>query len=348
MLKSLNDKNKKNYYKSLSAIEVLKNTPLVFDAYKYSKETKGDIILHIYGLLQNMFVSVDALYDLCRLNMNYKYNVNINQNETLRKVKHIRNDIVGHPTQRTYEGGGVGYSVLNLEKTTLKDIYYETHFFKDNNHEIISNNVDTYRLIEEFINELKIIIEELKNHLIVEKDQSLSTLSYDLANNVRKYIYNLDDLNNLKDTYIKKYKISLNSSNRILWRIRLLAKCFTWSDTNKDVLELIEYLTFNESYKIHEMFAKLENVSVQKLFKPLPKLLKEMYQFLNKNKDKRKYIKTLLDSSSMYYKKDLEALKGPKIISYLETLTDADLIYLVGKGINDYKPKSKEMARSYH
>ncbi len=341
LLKNLKAKNKKDYYKSLSALEVLKNTPLVFNAYKHSKETKGDIILHIYGLLQNMFVSVDALYDLCRLNMHYKYNVNINQNETLRKVKHIRNDIVGHPTHRTYEGGGVGYSMLNLEKTTLKEIIYETHFFKDNNHEIISNNVDTYKLMDEFISESSIIIEELKNHLIVERDKTLFNLSYDLANNVRKYIYNLNDLHNLRDTYIEKYKVPKGSNNRILWRIRLLEKCFNWNDADEDIIELIEYLTFKESYKIHEMCAKLENISPQKLFKPLPKLLKEMYRFLNKNKDKRKYIKTLLDNSSMYYKKDLEALKGPKIISYLETLTDADLIYLVGKGINDYKVKSK-------
>ena len=117
--------------------------------------------------------------------------------------------------------------------------------------------------MDEFISESSVIIEELKNHLMVERDKTLFNLSYDIANNVRKYIYNLDDLHNLRDTYIKKYKVSKGSNNRILWRIRLLEKCFSWTDTNEDVLELIEYLTFKESYKIHEMCAKLENVSPQ-------------------------------------------------------------------------------------
>ena len=61
---------------------------------------------------------------------------------------------------------------------------------------------------------------------MVERDKTLFNLSYDIANNVRKYIYNLDDLHNLRDTYIKKYKVSKGSNNRILWRIRLLEKCF--------------------------------------------------------------------------------------------------------------------------
>lgn len=341
LIKHLSKRNPKHYYKSLSAIAVLNYTPLVFEAYKQSKETKGDVILHIYGLLQNMFVSIDALYDLCRTQMNYKYNINLNQNETLRKIKHIRNDIVGHPTHRTYEKGGVGYSLLNLEKTTLLNIHYETHFFLKNKHEVIEHNINTNTLMDAFLNEMAIIIDELKEHLLVKADRVLSDLSYTLSKQVRRHIYNTDDLNHLKNTYINKYNISKQSHNRILWRLKLLEKSFTWTDTDKDIIELIDYLTFKESYKIYELFSKLEQVPIKKLYKPLPTYLKEMYQFLQENPDKHIYIKSLLDHTHLYYKKDLDALKGPKIISYLKTLEDSDYIYLVGKAINEYKPKLK-------
>ena len=341
LIRSIEKTTPKQYYKSISAIEVLKHTPLVFEAYKQSSNEKGDVILHIYGLLQNMFVSVDALYDLSRMQMHYKYNVNINQNEILRKVKYIRNDIVGHPTHRTYESGGVGYSLLNLEKTTLHEIHYETHFFLKNNHEVINNKVNTFDLMDSFMAEANQIINEIKNHLNVVVDKTLSTLSYELTNLVRKHIYDRDRLYNLKETYMKKYDLSKDSNNRILWRMRLLEKCFTWTSEDKDIIELIEYLTFKESMKIYEMFSKLEDVSYTKLFKPLPKVLKEMYKYLDLHKQKRQYIKTLQDHSHMYYKKDLEALKGLKIIDYLSQLNDGDLIYLVGKSINEYVDKSK-------
>lgn len=341
LLKNIEKSNPKHYYKSMSAIEVLKHTPLVFEAYKQSSNDKGDVILHIYGLLQNMFVSVDALYDLSRLQMHYKYNININQNEILRKVKHIRNDIVGHPTHRTYESGGVGYSLLNLEKTSLTEIHYETHFFQNNHHEVIKSTVDTYALMDSFIQEANQIIEELKAYNTVKVDKTLSTLSYELANNVRKHIYNEDALHELKEAYIQKYDLNPSSHNRILWRLRLLEKCFAWHDLDQDINDLIEYLTFKESMKIVDMFAQLEGTSYTKLFKPLPKVLKEMYKYLDTHKDKRMYTKTLLDHTHMYYKKDLEALSGPKIIGYLASLSDGDLIYLVGKSIHDYQAKSK-------
>lgn len=341
ILKNLKKEPLQGYYKTLSAINVLKNTPTVFEAYKVSDETKGDILLHMYGLLQNMFVSIDALYDLCKTQMHYKYSVNINQNEVLRKIKHIRNDIVGHPTHRTYQEGGIGYSVLNEEKTTLKDIYYETHFFLKNNHEIITNKVDTYALMDAFSLERDTILTEVKSHLLSKPKKTLTHLAFELANNARKYIYNLESIDHLRKEYMKTYAIKTHSNNRILWRLRLLEKCIHWHSDSKDENALIEYITFSESYKIYTMFAQLEQEPIKKIYMSIPKLLKQMYTYLNINKEKVRYTEFLNDASHFYFKKDLEALKGPKIITFLEKQTDPDYIYLIGKSIQNFKPKSK-------
>ena len=79
-----------------SSLSVLHQVKLISNHYLNSEDdSKEEILLSIYGILQTLFVGVDALYDYVRALTKNKYLININQNERLHELKFIRNDVVG-------------------------------------------------------------------------------------------------------------------------------------------------------------------------------------------------------------------------------------------------------------
>lgn len=338
-----------NYYKSVSSIGILKQTPLIFEAFKTEHNSHtGAILLDIYGLLQNLFVSIDALYDLSKMTMHYKYSVNVNQNETLRALKYIRNDIVGHPTHRTYSAGGVGYSQINIEQTTKQTIYYDTHFFKKGTHESNQREVHTSKLMQAFIDEASIIVREVKNHLIKPTiGTNLSEKAYLFYSKLQLEAYDNNLLQELKEAFKTEHQIEEKSQNRVLWRISLLELLERWHDADPEYDEVIQYLIKTQAIKIYQILCDIETVTPKYLTNKTPELLLSLYKFFNQNTKSLQYIDNLYDMTHLFYKRDLEELikltnkypKANKLLRFLSRQTDANKVYLIGSAIQKYDKK---------
>lgn len=87
----------------------------------------GEVILRLYGLLQALFVCIDSLYTLTFKITGTKNFININDNKALRELKYIRNDVVGHPTNRIVDDK-TEYAILNpddIKKMNLHILFFQ-------------------------------------------------------------------------------------------------------------------------------------------------------------------------------------------------------------------------------
>ncbi len=342
----ISKKTDQNYYKSITAINILEKTPDLLTAFEnYQTNTQGEALLLIFGLLQNLFVSIDALYDLCRAQMHYKYSINVNQNETLRKLKHIRNDIVGHPTHRTYQQGGIGFSIIDFSKTTKTDIYYQTYIFKKSEKKEQQNHIQTNILINEYLIETQKIISEIKHHLSNPKqNKQLAIRCYQLYEHVLKKELNVSLLTDIKTMFVKLKNIQDNSLNRFLWRIKLLNKLFTWQENTQEFSRLIETITEFQTIKLYQMACEINDIKAQPIKLRKNDLLDAFVAFKNKSPQVSKYLNSLHDQSHLYFKSDLEELiliakKETQVLNLLKFLAsqeDSDKIFLIGSIIQRY------------
>src|SRR3989339_1754815 len=159
------DKNSHGY-RAASSFSMLEHIDLMIQRYEAEKQTeKGAILLDVFGVLQGLFVAIDALYDLAIGLTQYKYHVNINQNPTLHELKYIRNDIVGHPTHRTYPDGGVGFSILDTKELSKEKLSYHTYIYEKNSLEVKTKDVMFHPLIEAYKKERDIVLNDILQYL---------------------------------------------------------------------------------------------------------------------------------------------------------------------------------------
>ncbi|MFH0767675.1 MAG: hypothetical protein V1920_06250, partial [Bacillota bacterium] len=143
------DNRNSHGYRATSSFLMLEHVDLMIDRYQKEKQTEqGAILLDVFGLLQGFFVAIDALYDLAIGLTQYKYHVNINANSALHELKFIRNDIVGHPTHRTYDDGATGFSILSMENLSKESLTYKTYIYEKNKMEVITKDVLFQPLID--------------------------------------------------------------------------------------------------------------------------------------------------------------------------------------------------------
>ena len=336
----------RTYYKTISAIGILRQTPEIFNAFNNQKcKDKGAHLLAIYGLLQNMFVAIDALYDLCKMLMHYKFAINVNQNETLREIKYIRNDVIGHPTHRTYPEGGIGFSIINTTLTTKDEIYYDTHFFKKHTHKQSRKQVLTKDIMTSFLKEANPILKEVYKHMEnPAKDLGLSDLTYRFFKLLKNETFNMQMLSEIEKTFKQSKDITNSSQNRILWRIRLLKVVYNWKERDSEIKEIISYLSLSTAYKLYEMTCIIESVTPKKVKLESPYLMDQFKTFITENKDAKLLTKNLHDHTNSYHAYELEELKELakpyskviKLLNFLSRQTDGDKVYLVGSLIQHH------------
>lgn len=328
------------YYKTISSIAILRQTPEIFKAFMNQEcEDKGSHLLSIYGLLQNMFVAIDALYDLCKMLMHYKFAINVNQNETLREIKYIRNDVIGHPTHRTYPEGGIGFSIINTTLTTKDEIYYDTHFFKKHTHKQSRKQVLTKDIMDSFLKEAQPILKEVYNHIKTPiKDTGLSDLTYLFISLLINETFNIQLLTEIEASFKASKDITNSSQNRILWRIRLLKVLYNWKEQDAEVKEIIDYLMLSTAYKLYEMISLIESVTPKKIELTIPSLMDQFKVFTTENKHVLTLTNHLHDYTSSYHTYELNELKElakpyskvTKLLNFLSRQTDGDKVYLIG------------------
>ena len=121
------------------------NAILYFEKSMDEAFDSGEVILRLYGLLQALFVCIDALYTLTFKITGTKNFININDNKALRELKYIRNDVVGHPTNRIVDDK-TEYAILNPDDIKKDEFTYSV--FSDveyKKHVIFKNLLTAYK-----------------------------------------------------------------------------------------------------------------------------------------------------------------------------------------------------------
>ncbi|MCU0105424.1 hypothetical protein N7603_07115 [Acholeplasma vituli] len=344
----LNHDLNQTHFKIKSCIHVLRQSEGIIEAFlaKSEIENTSEVLIHIYGLLQNMFVSIDALYDLTKLTMSNKYAVNVNQNKNLRELKYIRNDIVGHPTHRTYSTGGVGFSLFSIPETSMMTITYETHFFKQKAHEVFKHHISTQELIEDYHQESRMIIDEIAMHL--RKDTfkpELSILAKQFMDGILLQSFDGNLLDRIQSSFLQNRDIPRDSHNRLIWRIELLNLLNKWRESDEEKREFVEYMKAEQAYKIYEMTSHIESIEPQYVKIEHPALLVSFFKFIRENGTREKYLKYLKSFDHPYHYEDLKELledaknnlRVRKLLTWLQKQTSEQRIFLIGSALEKYK-----------
>jgi hypothetical protein len=333
-------------YRAASSFVMLEDVDLMIERYLKEKQTdKGAILLDVFGLLQGLFVAIDALYDLAIGLTQYKYHVNINLNKALHELKYIRNDIVGHPTHRTYNDGGVGFSLIIQDSISKEKLSYETYIYEKNNVEVKTKEVLFKPLIEAYHEEKDIILANIFQYLKHDETKT----------NIPEQIYTLFEtfdlelLKKIKEDFCKEYLIEETNSHRFLWRISLLEKIILWDEVDKELVELVLYMGKLQASKLYDMALDLEKRRSQDLYAPIPQIVHTFYKFIRRNESVAiKLLDNLHDFNHPFYQRDLIALmalnppKGAaKCLRFLKNQTDEQKAFLIGSVLRSYRPKSK-------
>ncbi|MFA5474315.1 MAG: hypothetical protein WC225_02140 [Acholeplasmataceae bacterium] len=328
-----------------SALQMIENVDLMIDQYfQQNNKEKGAILLAVFGLLQGFFVGIDALYDLAIGLTRYKYHININKNPILHELKYIRNDIVGHPTHRTYPKGGTGFSLFKTDEIKLDQITYKTYLYEKNKVEIKERTIVFQTLMKHYQKEKNNIIHDLYQYVQVDTltttiPEQLFTLFETLNRSLLKKIV---------AEFTNKYQLSPNSNHRFCWRARLLEKLIDWDSSNLELQSLILYMAKVQVTKMYDIALGLEKRQGVDLYPSLPPLLQRFYKFIRKHeKQALHYLTYLHDYNHPLRRSDLQALidlnpdEGIKTIlkSMLEE-TDEDKVYLIGSTFKNYRPKN--------
>ena len=340
--------NSKNYSVS-SALAALETTNEIQKTYFDKEETDdvGENLLNLYALLQSLFVSIDSLYSLAYSLTKSKAFININQNDDLRKLKYIRNDVVGHPSNRTYNSKDVAYCVLDNNSVKKYDFSYNVYY--SDKVECIS--IDLESIVNSYYKECNNLLNEI--YAIAKENKSASKLSKKAFNVIESYINNgdyLKELKELKALYLKNYDNAKSDQHRLIMRIEHIERMLKFNSEDIDVLDLIKYAIGLEIIKIYQ------NISGKKyslsIHRHSPNLVSAMYRFLNKNKDCIDYKDSICDLNNPLFKFALEHLKNvaktknvTNVIKYLEIIEELynkkedELLYSFTLPIREYKKK---------
>lgn len=336
------------YYQMIGeAIDTLENIHYLITNYQDSylvQQSDGAKVLKLFGLLQGLFVGIDCLYTIGRASAINKIMINVNQNQVLREIKHIRNDVVGHPAYRYYESNVVGFCNLDLHNINDDSLIYDTIIYRDNKMQTTKHTIKMLNVIKQYYEESNAVLSQTLQFFQMKKTAEKWDLSKLVAKLGSLYLVGENNISLLKDIqaqFINKMKLSKTSSHRVIWRLNLIASLFT-----KPKNEYLSYLTIHEIYKVYSLLYQLEKQIDPSLKFYFPKFTKNNEFMLLQNKIKktknRLFDATYLhDNSHPLYKQNFEMLlsqyaNDPQtanlrlwISSELEK-NDRDMLYLIG------------------
>lgn len=325
-----------------SALQMLVHVDHMHQSFLNNQEVdEHAILLDAFGLLQGLFVGVDALYDLAIGLTRYKYHVNVNLNKTLHELKYIRNDIVGHPTHRTYPEGGMGFSLL--KDINQAGLTYETYVFYKNEVDIKERTISFKDLIKAFQTERQDILQSVLDYM----------KQVDYATDIPERIFVLFEtlnrqlLTEIKHDFIKHYQLETNSNHRFIWRIQLLEVLLGWQEDDQDLNAVILYMSRLQASKMYEIALDLEKRKSRDLYVSLPKSINLFYRFIRKHEDiAYPLLENLHDYDHPLFQSDLKSLYdlnpsplARKILDWLSANKDEKKIYLIGSVLRNYRKR---------
>lgn len=296
-------KKKISYYATKSSLNTLLNTNSINMAYLIKVDDKAqsdsEELLHVFGIMQSLFVSIDSLYELSRGITRRKWSVNINQNKHLLEIKYIRNDVVGHPSYRVYSKQDIGFCELELEDVDITTFKYAIYTVVDNKETKEERTVYIPELLYNYYLESNIILQDIFNRFEYEENMIKDKISNALTDDV--YMLYKDYINDqrtneiikkIKDSYVRYKKVDVNSKDRFIWRCNLILMLFEWEDEDENKQRVIEFITKMQIQKLHSMAMSFDKdhklTFIQSKFPPIgyPALIKNFYKFGHKRKIK--------------------------------------------------------------
>lgn len=342
---SIKDKHNSHGLRAQSSFVILEDIDLMIDQYfKENPLEKGSVLLNVFGLLQGLFVAIDALYDLAIGLTQYKYHVNININPTLHELKYIRNDIVGHPTHRTYSDGGIGFSIMDQNSISKDKLSYKTYIYEKNKLDIKTKHVLFTPLVQAYHKEKEIILADILKYL---KHETTET-------NIPEQVYtlfetiNLDLLDRIQKLFKKEYELEEQSSHRFMWRANLLKLLINWEEKDDELREIILYMSKLQASKMYEIALNMEKRVGKDLYVPIPNMLYAFYKFMRKHeKVALPLIENLHDVNDPFLSRNILALlalnpskDASRLIHFLKSQEDENKVFLIGSIMRMYRPKN--------
>ncbi|CCV64314.1 conserved hypothetical protein [Alteracholeplasma palmae J233] len=334
--------------KGIVALSVLEDVDQMIEQFFLRKSlNEASIMLDVFGLLQSFFVGIDALYDLSIGTTKYKYNININQNETLKELKFIRNDIVGHPTHRTYQNGMVGFSMIEEKSIKRDTLSYITYVFEKEKQTINKKTIYFHELKEAYLKEKTTLLEELTSFLLNKNDLSkIAPLLEEMFQDALRSTYDLKDIDELTKLFLENTQIKQDSNHRFLWRTRILKTLYTWKDN--EFQDTIDFIILKQIIKISDITYDTLNQKKEKYQVRLPKAIKQFYLFMRKNEDSLNLLDNLNDKDHPLHLSDINGLlalnppiRAKKLLEWLKTINHGPYVYALGSILKEYKKNNK-------
>jgi len=202
--------NKKNWNQICSSLDVLGDTTYAISSYiNDSFPNDGLKYIYVYGILQALFLQQDSLRHLTCALLSIKekdYKVN----DELENIRNIRNEAIGHPTNK---GGGKSFhyiSRMTIEKSGFDllssfsdkdDIYKEVKTI-----DIINIQL---KIIEE---DLNVLLKELEKKEIEHKNKFKEVKLADFLKDSDYLIQKIFEALHIEDESKKSFYISLINS----------------------------------------------------------------------------------------------------------------------------------------
>lgn len=322
---------------ALCALEITNEVQKFFSSTLELEKDCSEKLMHLYGLLQSLFVSIDALYELAELISGSKKFININQNSDLRNLKHIRNDVVGHPANRSTRSKEAAYCILDKETITNTNFTY----FICKQSQITTRQVELIPLVMAYYKETNMLLSSLLNisNLTIGNEHLVLLIT----NLVKRYPYSsyLKDLEKIYHDYMERYK-DKTIMNRFVWRYDLIKKIeeFRTFTIDKDLKDDVIYLQLAKLYNI---------ITAKNLVRTSHgDIIKLTYRFMRKNLDLFNERVYLCDMSHPYFNETLNkflkrASKNRSVLYYFEVLAkladlgESDLVYAYALPLKNFK-----------
>lgn len=324
-------------YNIASAIMALDITNTIIDSY-FSDDVNNDseCIKDLYALLQSLFVGIDSLYALALGVTKNKNFININNNKTLRTLRYIRNDVVGHPANRVLNQDALAYCILDVASVSKYEFMYNIY--------TVDTTTEKTVKTEEITREYLIEANRLLNDIYRMNYQSinLQILRDNIDNVVSSYRSHGDYLAELEKFMVKYRELYPDSLNhRAIHRYELIKKLVSY---NND--DIVNYAILLEIKKIY----KLVTGSELDIFKERkPKEVIAFYRFMNKNTDLYPELQSILNTDNPMFERSLKKLmsrcKSADALAYLKKVmeiylnNDNDLLYSIIVIAQEYKLK---------
>ena len=325
-----------------SSISALKYVDLMIEDFKIRQAiSKADILLDVFGLLQGLFVAIDALYQLSFSATKYKYNVNINQNRNLKHLKYIRNDVVGHPTNRNYDDGSFGFSVIIEDEITKDELSYMTYIISGNDINKTKQTIKFNNILSAYTLEKDNVITDLERYLSKTPHKTETTgLIVSLFESALQGIYNVDDLNDIEARFLIENNLQKESNHRFLYRLKLLKDVFTWKDDTYQ--EIIDFARKQQILALYKMNLDITNKKIRIPVIAMPNIIKALYDIIRQHKNSDKMLVNLNDMDHPLFVSDLDQLikfiKDPQVkllILWFQQIKDRNHSFIIGKTFKD-------------